>query len=95
MAMYIGWSPEAAQRILKIYDLLAQIMTDPKPSSSEPRARRLACSRCGAEFGCDLSGTCWCAEETTRLPMPTAGEDCLCRDCLRKAADAATSQRSA
>ncbi|WP_100178173.1 cysteine-rich CWC family protein [Bradyrhizobium nitroreducens] len=48
--------------------------------------RRLACSRCGAEFACDLSGNCWCAEETAKLPMPIEGEDCLCRECLRKAA---------
>ncbi|TPQ25376.1 hypothetical protein C2U70_32395 [Bradyrhizobium guangdongense] len=50
--------------------------------------RSVTCSRCGAEFGCSLSGDCWCAEETARLPMPTEGEgeDCLCRDCLRKAA---------
>jgi len=61
------------------------MMTDPKDSSTrEPR--RLACSRCGAEFGCDLSDNCWCAEETAKMPMPVAGEDCLCRDCLRKAA---------
>ncbi|UPK34716.1 cysteine-rich CWC family protein [Bradyrhizobium sp. 186] len=52
----------------------------------EPQPRRLACSRCGAEFGCDLSGSCWCAEETARLPMPVKGEDCLCRECLRNAA---------
>jgi hypothetical protein len=25
-------------------------------------------------------------EETARLPTPTDGEDCLCRECLRKAA---------
>jgi hypothetical protein len=48
--------------------------------------RRLACSRCGTEFGCDRSGNCWCAEETAKLPMPVAGEDCLCRACLQKAA---------
>ncbi|WP_092290062.1 cysteine-rich CWC family protein [Bradyrhizobium sp. Ghvi] len=57
----------------------------------EPPARRLTCSRCGTEFGCDLSGNCWCAEETARLPMPVKGEDCLCRDCLRKAAAEAVS----
>jgi hypothetical protein len=51
-----------------------------------PSARRLACSGCGAEFSCDLSGQCWCAAETAVLPMPAAGEDCLCRDCLRRAA---------
>ncbi|AND92381.1 MULTISPECIES: cysteine-rich CWC family protein [Bradyrhizobium] len=60
-------------------------MTIPKESSMQG-PRRLTCSRCGTEFGCDLSGTCWCAEETARLPMPVKGEDCLCRDCLRKAA---------
>ncbi|MGN6409907.1 MAG: hypothetical protein ACTHK9_00345 [Nitrobacter sp.] len=48
--------------------------------------RRLVCSGCGTEFGCNLSGNCWCAEETARLPMPARGGDCLCRDCLRKAA---------
>ncbi|WP_299808610.1 hypothetical protein [Tardiphaga sp.] len=48
--------------------------------------RRLACAECGTEFGCDLSGQCWCAAETAKLPMPTAGGDCLCRECLRKKA---------
>jgi hypothetical protein len=49
-------------------------------------SRRLACPRCGTQFTCSLAGPCWCAEETARLPMPDDGEDCLCRDCLRKAA---------
>jgi hypothetical protein len=49
-------------------------------------SRRLACSRCGTEFACTQSETCWCAEETARLAMPLDSEDCLCRDCLRKAA---------
>jgi hypothetical protein len=49
-------------------------------------ARRLACSRCGTEFGCNPLGECWCKEETLRLPLPLADEDCLCRDCLRMAA---------
>jgi hypothetical protein len=52
--------------------------------------RRLVCSRCGTEFTCSLDASCWCAEETARLPMPLddeiEGEDCLCRDCLRKLA---------
>ncbi|HYW62205.1 MAG TPA: hypothetical protein VE865_03275 [Bradyrhizobium sp.] len=48
--------------------------------------RRLACCRCGAEFSCELTGACWCAEETARLPMPQTGEGCLCRQCLRKVA---------
>ena len=62
-------------------------MTIPKEIPLQERQpRRLACARCGTEFGCDLSGNCGCAEETARLPMPVKGEDCLCRECLRKAA---------
>ena len=52
-------------------------------------SRRLVCSRCGTEFACTQSETCWCVEETARLPMPLDSEDCLCRECLRKAAAAA------
>jgi hypothetical protein len=52
-----------------------------------PAPRRLACPRCGTEFTCALAGPCWCADESFRLPMPDDGEDCLCRDCLRKAAE--------
>jgi len=52
-------------------------------------SRRVVCSRCGTEFTCALAGPCWCAEEDVRLPMPLDGEDCLCRECLRKAAAAA------
>jgi hypothetical protein len=48
--------------------------------------RRLVCSRCGAAFDCDPAGSCWCKDESFRLPMPVAGEDCLCPECLRKAA---------
>jgi hypothetical protein len=48
--------------------------------------RRLACARCGVEFACNPGGSCWCKDETARLPIPVAGEDCLCRDCVRKAA---------
>jgi hypothetical protein len=55
-----------------------------RQETSQP-SRRLACSGCGTEFTCGLSGQCWCAEENARLPMPTDGGDCLCRDCLRKA----------
>ncbi|WP_300181745.1 hypothetical protein [Bradyrhizobium sp.] len=49
-------------------------------------ARRLVCSGCGTEFICELSGNCWCTEETAKLPMPTEGGDCLCRECLRRMA---------
>ncbi|WP_369721024.1 MULTISPECIES: hypothetical protein [unclassified Bradyrhizobium] len=67
-------------------------MTNSKETPmQEPQPRRLACSRCGTEFSCDRSGTCWCAEEPARLPMPVKGEDCLCRECLRKSAAEARS----
>ena len=52
-----------------------------------PPPRRLACSDCGTEFSCSLSGTCWCAEEAFRLPMPPDSGDCLCPDCLRQKAE--------
>jgi hypothetical protein len=51
-----------------------------------PASRRIACSACGTVFTCSLDRACWCAEEIARLPMPVEGEDCLCRECLRKAA---------
>jgi len=54
-------------------------------TESQP-SRRLVCAGCGTEFGCNLSGPCWCMEETYRLPVPSDGGDCLCPDCLRKAA---------
>jgi hypothetical protein len=55
---------------------------------TEPTAaRRLACARCGAAFNCQLGGSCWCAAEPYRLPMPEGTtEDCLCPACLRAAA---------
>jgi hypothetical protein len=58
---------------------------------SQPR--QLACARCGTVFECSLEGGCWCATEPYRLPLPTAKSadtDCLCPDCLRKAAEAAS-----
>jgi len=65
-----------------------------KPGLETAAGRRLACSRCGTAFTCGLPGLCWCAEETARLPMPIEGEDCLCRDCLRKAAEQASGNPS-
>jgi hypothetical protein len=56
------------------------------PAKDMPAFRRLACSRCGAEFDCNPGGACWCMDETVRMPMPAEGETCLCRDCLHKAA---------
>jgi len=61
------------------------MMNDPL---GNPPSRRLVCSGCGTEFSCGLAGSCWCAEEAARLPMPLDGGDCLCRDCLRKLAAA-------
>jgi hypothetical protein len=56
--------------------------------SREPESRRVVCARCGAAFDCQPGGDCWCAAESVRLPMPIDGSkaDCLCRDCLRAAA---------
>jgi hypothetical protein len=48
--------------------------------------RHLICSGCGGEFGCGLSESCWCADESFRVPMPADASDCLCPDCLRRAA---------
>ena len=58
------------------------------PLAATPSARRLHCARCGTDFSCDLSGHCWCKDEAVVLPLPADGEDCLCRDCLRLAAEA-------
>ena len=58
-----------------------------------PSSRPLTCARCGAEFICTLSIDCWCGTEAARLPLPTLGTgfaDCLCRDCLRAVAAAAS-----
>lgn len=59
-----------------------------------PPMRRIACSQCGAEFGCQNkgpAGSCWCSAEDFRLPVPLPDEfaaiaDCLCPDCLRNMA---------
>jgi hypothetical protein len=80
-------------------EIEAVCMTNPTGADSLPGtispSRRLICSACGTEFGCDLSGNCWCAEEPAKLPMPTTGGDCLCRDCLREAAAAHARAKSA
>lgn len=51
-----------------------------------PAARLLVCARCGVEFACNMSSDCWCADESEKMPLPDDGSDCLCADCLRKAA---------
>jgi hypothetical protein len=65
----------------------------PAPTPSALLPRRLACARCGTAFECGAgshSGSCWCVDETYRLPMPAdAAEDCMCPTCLRAAAAAA------
>ena len=67
---------------------VSRLMSDP---------RLTVCERCGAEFGCNLDGPCWCGEEFVRLPLPKPGKseysDCLCRDCLREVAAARAAQR--
>jgi hypothetical protein len=55
-----------------------------------PPARTLSCERCGSVFSCTLAGDCWCMDESVRLPLPSAGGDCLCSACLRSAAAAAS-----
>ncbi len=57
-----------------------------KPPSNLAMLRALNCPRCGTAFTCNLSGHCWCMDETVKLPMPAGGEDCLCQACLRAAA---------
>jgi uncharacterized protein len=52
-------------------------------------SRRLTCPRCGAGFDCTLSDSCWCAHQPIGLPVPekSDGEDCLCPDCFKAAAE--------
>ena len=50
--------------------------------------QRVAGARCGAAISCEPAGDCWCKHEDVRLPLPVAGEGCLCAECLRKAAEA-------
>jgi hypothetical protein len=61
-------------------------MTDSTPPGSRPR--RLSCARCGTAFDCGVNGGCWCAAEPYRMPLnaQAVAEDCLCPDCLRRAA---------
>ena len=56
--------------------------------------RQWRCERCGATFGCANKGevgSCWCSQETFRLPVPLPDDvgpfgDCLCPTCLREIA---------
>lgn len=59
-------------------------------STAAPRLRELRCEKCGVAFSCGANAeTCWCADESFRLPLPTDGSDCLCPECLQKMAAAA------
>jgi hypothetical protein len=33
-----------------------------------------------------MDENCWCAAEPVQMPLPSDASDCLCPDCLRKAA---------
>jgi hypothetical protein len=61
----------------------------PAPNQPSMPTRRLACGRCGTAFECGSGGNaggCWCMDEATRMPIPSApGDDCLCPACLRTA----------
>ncbi|WP_245259223.1 cysteine-rich CWC family protein [Afipia clevelandensis] len=57
-----------------------------RPLANAAGQRTLSCARCGTAFTCNLSGSCWCSDETAKLPLPAEGEDCLCQACLRAAA---------
>lgn len=47
------------------------------------------CAACGAEFGCEPTGNCWCFGETvpaeTLAELQSRYERCLCPACLREA----------
>ena len=68
-------------------------MSEARRWSPADATRTLVCEACGASFGCTtgVAGSCWCAEEAFRLPVPLPpgvgpyGE-CLCPDCLRNVA---------
>ena len=68
------------QTLMKIGDKLAQALT-----------RDRVCESCGKEFSCGASlRGCWCSEieltDETRASLKACYSDCLCRDCLEKAA---------
>jgi hypothetical protein len=68
------------QTLLKIGDKLAQALT-----------RDRICEACGKEFSCGASlRGCWCSEielsSEARASLKAGYNDCLCRDCLEKAA---------
>lgn len=45
--------------------------------------RKKICASCRIEFSC-YTHNCWCAELPNLIPL-TAGNDCLCPGCLKKA----------
>ena len=69
-------------------------MNDPANCASGAKE---TCEACGAEFGCEPTGDCWCFAET--VPAETLKEirgryeRCLCPACLRQAAAQAAPAR--
>ena len=65
----------------------------PAPAVRNLPLRSLVCGRCGTAFNCGSAGadgSCWCMDESYRLPMPdTAAGDCLCPACLQQKASQA------
>lgn len=58
---------------------------------------RGSCPECGAPVRCGVAegkGHCWCFNEPPVL-VARSGDQCLCRDCLRKAIAAANSSAPA
>lgn len=73
-------------------------MTDNAPAMKDPAngaagGNKETCEACGAEFGCEPAGNCWCFGET--VPAETLAEiqrrytRCLCPACLRQAVNQA------
>lgn len=61
--------------------------------------RELICERCGQPFTCGASlAACWCEEiklsKATRDALRSSYQDCLCRRCLKQAAEAVRDAKS-
>ncbi|MDA0205890.1 MAG: cysteine-rich CWC family protein [Acidobacteria bacterium] len=62
------------------------------PANCDEAGNKETCASCGAEFGCEPTGNCWCFSETVPKETLEAIKDryerCLCPACLRKAVTA-------
>jgi len=70
-------------RVLKVLTNVANLRLE----------RALKCESCGNDFTCGASlKGCWCSEiklsDKTRGEFRSRFKDCLCRECLEKAAEA-------